>query len=244
MEGYNLSKRLSRVAEWIKDTGSRSVADIGTDHGYLPIYLASSKTADRVIAMDVRKQPLAKAERNIQNYGVSDKVCVRQSDGLEKLESGEVEAVTVCGMGGRLIRSILEKGHAVFNKDTQIIVSPQSEIREFREYLLSSGYSIVRECFLKEDNQYYTIMDCRYEPDFELFLRYGRDNLMKKNEDLYLYLKKELDTNLKILDTVSRAGASERMTQIKEDIYYIRKALVDYYEDDIIKACERESETV
>lgn len=244
MEGYNLSKRLSCVAEWIKDTGSKRVADIGTDHGYLPIYLATNQIADKVIAMDVRQQPLAKAKNNIKNFGVEDKVCVRLSDGLDKLEPGEADAITICGMGGRLIRSILSNGRGKFDSSTQLILSPQSEVKEFREFLASSGYSVIREHFLKEDNQYYTIMDCRYNPDFELFLRYGKDNLVSRNEDLHLYLKKELDVNLRILDAVSKAGASKRMTQVNEDIYYIRKALVNYYEDNVVTAREGETESV
>ena len=87
-------------------------------------------------------------------------------------------------------------------------------------------------------------MDCRYNPDFELFLRYGKDNLFSRNEDLHLYLKKELDVNLRILDAVSKAGASKRMTQVNEDIYYIRKALVDYYEDNVVTARKGETESV
>lgn len=244
MEGYNLSKRLSCVAEWVKDTGSKRVADIGTDHGYLPIYLAGNGIADKVIAMDVRKQPLAKAKNNIMSFGVEDKVTLRLSDGLDKLEPGEADAITICGMGGRLIKNILTNGRDKYDGNTQLILSPQSEVKEFRQFLASSGYSVIREHFLKEDNQYYTIMDCRYNPDFELFLRYGKDNLIGKNEDLHLYLKRELDVNLRILDAVSKAGASERMTQVNEDIYYIRKALVNYYEDNVITAREGEAESV
>ncbi len=242
MEEYNLSKRLSCVAEWIRDTGNRRVADIGTDHGYLPAYLAAEGIADKVIAMDVRKQPLSKAESNIARFGVQDKVSVRLSDGMEKLEAGEADTITICGMGGRLVRSILEKGADKYNSKTQLILSPQSEIREFRHFLISSGYSVVREHFLKEDNQYYVIMDCRCDTDFELYLRFGRDNLLNANKDLYEYLNRELDINLKILDAVSSAGAEKRAEQVKKDIYYIKKALEEYYGGNVIRACEGETE--
>jgi tRNA (adenine22-N1)-methyltransferase len=242
MENLCLSARLSKVAEWIEDTGNRRVADVGTDHGYLPVYLASSGIADKVIAMDVRKAPLAKAEGNIKAFGVADRVSVRLSDGLDGLEAGEADTITICGMGGRLIRTILERGRGKYGADTQLILSPQSEIKQFRQFLVSEGFTVVREHFLREDNQYYAIMDCRYNPDFELFMRFGRDNLKNRNEDLYQYLKRELAINAKILDTVRKAGASERITQVNEDIYYIRKALVDYYEDDVVTACEGETE--
>ena len=114
MEGYSLSKRLSCVADWIKDTGHRCVADIGTDHGYLPVYLAKNNIADRVIAMDVRIQPLNKAESNVRLYGVQEKVELRLSDGLDELKPLEADTITICGMGGRLIQSILTRGKDMY----------------------------------------------------------------------------------------------------------------------------------
>ena len=230
MEGYSLSKRLSCVADWIKDTGHRCVADIGTDHGYLPVYLAKNNIADRVIAMDVRIQPLNKAESNVRLYGVQEKVELRLSDGLDELKPLEADTITICGMGGRLIQSILTRGKDKYSENTQIIVSPQSEIKVFRQFLVSAGYTVVRENFIKEDNQFYSIMDCRFNPEFELYLRYGKDNLENRNQDMYQYLNRELDTNLKILDTVTRAGARERKAQVETELYYIRRAL-EYYSD-------------
>ena len=144
MEGYSLSKRLSCVADWIKDTGHRCVADIGTYHGYLPVYLAKNNIADRVIAMDVRKQPLNKAESNVRMYGVQDKVELRLSDGLDELKPLEADTITICGMGGRLIQSILTRGKDKYSENTQIIVSPQSEIKEFRQFLVLAGYRVIR----------------------------------------------------------------------------------------------------
>ena len=133
-------------------------------------------------------------------------------------------------MGGRLIQSILTRGKDKYSENTQIIVSPQSEIKEFRQFLVLAGYRVIRENFIKEDNQFYSIMDCRFNPEFELYLRYGKDNLESRNQDMYQYLNRELDTNLKILDTVTRAGARERKAQVETELYYIRRAL-EYYSD-------------
>ena len=108
MEELNLSDRLRLIAGLIKK-GSK-VADIGTDHGYLPIFLVKSGITDRVIAMDVRKGPLKKAEDNTRAFCVSDQIELRLSDGLAALEKGEADTVTISGMGGRLIQSILTNG--------------------------------------------------------------------------------------------------------------------------------------
>lgn len=97
MEELNLSDRLRLIAGLIKK-GSK-VADIGTDHGYLPIFLVKSGITDRVIAMDVRKGPLKKAEDNTRAFCVSDQIELRLSDGLAALEKGEADTVTISGMG-------------------------------------------------------------------------------------------------------------------------------------------------
>ena len=124
MEELNLSDRLRLIAGLIKK-GSK-VADIGTDHGYLPIFLVKSGITDRVIAMDVRKGPLKKAEDNTRAFCVSDQIELRLSDGLAALEKGEADTVTISGMGGRLIQSILTNGMEKLDKSTRLIVSPQS----------------------------------------------------------------------------------------------------------------------
>lgn len=97
------------AASLVKKNGV--VADIGTDHGYLPIYLISAGISSKVIAMDVREKPLERAAMHIKEADLSEKIEVRLSDGLDKLEEKEADTITICGMGGRLIKrfSIMEK---------------------------------------------------------------------------------------------------------------------------------------
>jgi len=159
MNEFKLSKRLACVAGIINPGGV--LADIGTDHGYLPVHVAKNNIASKVIAMDVRKKPLEKAAENIKLYGVSQKVELRLSDGLYKLAENEADTITICGMGGKLIQSILENGSSKISENTQLILSPQSEIREFRKYLSESGYETVKEYMISEDGQFYVIIDCR-----------------------------------------------------------------------------------
>ena len=160
MEELNLSDRLRLIAGLIKK-GSK-VADIGTDHGYLPIFLVKSGITDRVIAMDVRKGPLKKAEDNTRAFCVFDQIELRLSDGLAALEKGEADTVTISGMGGRLIQSILTNGMEKLDKSTRLIVSPQSELREFRIFLKEKGFLVLEEHMMTEDGQFYVIMECVY----------------------------------------------------------------------------------
>ena len=108
-----LSKRLYAVAGLV--TEGASVADIGTDHGYVPIYLVKNKIASKVIAMDINKGPLERARMHIIGHGLKGQIETRLSDGLKMVNPGEVDAMIAAGMGGALVIKILEdsKGESV-----------------------------------------------------------------------------------------------------------------------------------
>ena len=101
-----LSIRMQAVADMVTPGGR--IADIGTDHGYVPIYLVEQNKTDHAIAMDVRKGPLARAGENIVRFGCSDRIETRLSDGLAMLKPGEADTVIIAGMGGLLTIRILE----------------------------------------------------------------------------------------------------------------------------------------
>ena len=104
----NISNRLKCVASLV-NKGAR-VADIGTDHAYLPIYLVQNGISNKVYACDVRKEPLRRAQLHIDEYGLSDKITTQLCDGLKGINKGDVDTVTICGMGGKLMKSILQAG--------------------------------------------------------------------------------------------------------------------------------------
>ena len=155
-----ISQRLKLIASCVPK-GS-VVADIGTDHAYMPIYLIQNKLASRVIAMDVRRGPLEKAVNNISAGGGSDSIEIRLSDGLSALEPGEASVITISGMGGKLMERILTAGKDKISSDTGLIFSPQSEIAHFREYLINEGFITDDEKMLKEDGKYYVVIICHY----------------------------------------------------------------------------------
>lgn len=96
-----LSKRLQAVADLV--TEGASVADIGTDHGYIPIYLIEHHIAEKVIALDINRGPLERARMHIVGHGLKEKIETRLSDGLEKVLPGEVDTMIAAGMGGGLV---------------------------------------------------------------------------------------------------------------------------------------------
>ena len=151
-----LSKRLQAVADMV-DKGSK-IADVGTDHGFVPIYLVGSGKVNQAIAMDVRKGPLDRARQNVAEYGLEDKIMLRLSDGLEKLSQGEADEMICAGMGGPLMVKILEEGNPREKRLKYLILEPQSDILCFRKYLRKNGYSIISEKFIEEDGKYYPVI--------------------------------------------------------------------------------------
>ena len=164
----NISERLKCVAGLV-NKGAR-VADIGTDHAYLPIYLVQNGISNKVYACDVRKEPLRRAKLHIDEYGLSDKITTQLCDGLKGINKGDVDTVTICGMGGKLMKNKLKAGIDKLGDNTQLVLSAQSELRDFRKYLLETGIYIKSEHMLLEDGKYYFIFDCVYNTQDEYYL--------------------------------------------------------------------------
>ena len=156
-----LSERLKLVASFVPE-GSR-IADIGTDHGYVPIYLAEIGKIKSALAMDVRKGPLARADEHIEEYrhDVGDaaiSIETRLSNGLEKLQAKEADTVIIAGMGGELEISILEAGKQLWSSIRHWIFSPQSDLEKFRRYLKENGFFIENEAMILDEGKFYTVI--------------------------------------------------------------------------------------
>ena len=238
-----LSKRLTAVAGLV--TEGASVADIGTDHGYIPIHLIEQNLSPKVIAMDINKGPLERARIHIAGYGMSDRIETRLSDGLAAVKPKEVEEMIVAGMGGGLVIHILEEGKQIVSTLKGCILQPQSEIQKVREYLVEHGFRFEAEDMVEEDGKYYPMMrvvppeycehktadrqeDCKKE---EWEYLYGPLLLKNKNPILYEYLKREIREDI-LLGLAGKDGEriKERMTEIEHELEVAKKAM-SYYEE-------------
>ena len=187
-----LSKRLTAVAGLV--TEGASVADIGTDHGYIPIHLIEQNLSPKVIAMDINKGPLERARIHIAGYGMSDRIETRLSDGLAAVKPKEVEEMIVAGMGGGLVIHILEEGKQIVSTLKGCILQPQSEIQKVREYLVEHGLVIEEEDMVEEDGKFYPIMRVVHgEPEtYEMYeYIYGKKLLEKRHPVLHKYLLRD-----------------------------------------------------
>ena len=134
-----LSDRLERIAAKAAGVTEGYAADVGTDHGFVPIRLMETGTVRHVVAMDVRKGPLSRAAEHVREYQMEDRIETRLSDGLQELKAGEADTVIIAGMGGELEISILEAGKQLWSSIRHWIFSPQSDLEKFRRYLKENG---------------------------------------------------------------------------------------------------------
>ena len=139
-------------------TSGGVLADVGTDHGYIPIALIQRQKIKSAIAMDINKGPLARAQDNIASARLGDYIQTRLSDGVAALGEGEADSILIAGMGGELVIHILSEGEKVCKAASELILQPQSDIRKVREYLRLHHYKIVDEDMICEDCKYYPIM--------------------------------------------------------------------------------------
>ena len=228
-----ISKRLAAVAGMVTE-GCR-VADIGTDHAYVPIYLIKEGRSLKALAMDIGKGPLERAKEHIREYGLDSQIVTRLSDGLTEYVQGEADSIVIAGMGGAMMVRILSDGAEKCVGVRELILSPQSEIFLVREWLFEHSWQIEQETMLVEDGKYYTVM--RAVPGDEPELKpvealYGRYLLESKNQILHEFLGKERKTVHRILASLENEQGEHirnRKTELADKLQKIEEAL-SYYE--------------
>lgn len=150
----SLTPRLQAIADFVAP-GAR-IADVGTDHAYIPIYLIRNKKIEYAMASDINQGPIKKAEKNLERYGIQNKVRLCTADGTEGIKPWEVDTLIVAGMGGELIAQILLKNipHGI----QRMILQPMANAHEVRSALCEVGYVISKEKLVREKNKIYQII--------------------------------------------------------------------------------------
>lgn len=152
--------RLKAIADRLY-TGRR-LADIGSDHAYLPICAVSHGICPSAVATDVRKGPVASAREHIEKAGLSDRIEVRLGDGLTVVDRSEAESVVIAGMGGELIAELLANAPFAFDGDQQWLFQPMSHPEALRRFLLTHGFSLVEDTVIPAGRRLYSLIQARY----------------------------------------------------------------------------------
>lgn len=205
MKNIKLSKRLETVANFVGD--NQSIADIGTDHAYLLIYLACQNKITKAIASEIATGPLNNAKENIQKYNINVPIDLRLGDGATTLvDNTEVDILSVNGMGGKTIVHILEDGYEQNKLPNQLILQPNTDEWLVRFWLNQHNYSIENEVILEENNEVYEVINAMKKNNQEeltdLEIKFG-PILSKEKNDLFINkYQKELDKYQRIIKNI------------------------------------------
>ncbi|MGN0145407.1 MAG: tRNA (adenine(22)-N(1))-methyltransferase [Clostridium sp.] len=196
-----ISKRLT----WILDKMDRCkvIMDVGTDHGYIPIELIKRNIADKVIASDINKDPLKKAKLNISLEGLSSKIDLRLGGGLEPLKNNEAQGILIAGMGGNLIRDILENDMSKVKNIDYLILQPAQNPEVLREYLYTGNYEVIDEDICLDEGKFYELFKVKYRENNstkleDIFYEVSPLLLNKKSEVFKQYLEEKASKYKKV----------------------------------------------
>jgi tRNA (adenine22-N1)-methyltransferase len=222
-----LSKRMEAAAAMV--SVGNILADVGTDHGYIPIELVQRGTVPSAIAMDLREGPLSRAREHIKERGLAERIELRLSDGVSAMSEGEADTILIAGMGGELVIHILSDGAAVCRSVRELILQPQSQIAEVRRFLRENGYRITEEDMVLEDGKFYPMM--RVVPGQQMEQQtqhygfrkevgdlYGPVLLQKKHPVLIAFLEREYSQQTAILMGLQKQPKSDKILRRIEEV--------------------------
>lgn len=200
---FKLTNRLEKIASMVKK-GCR-IADIGTDHGYIPVYLLKKGTVTFAILADINKGPLENGKKLVRNNNLLDRTEFRLGSGIEVLKPGEVDEAIIAGMGGILISEILDKKPDVAHVLHKIILQPMQAPEKLRDYLFKNGYEIIKEVLVKEDFRIYEILEVKYTGKEyreveSIYLEVGEKLILNKDPLLKEFIEKKINSYIEVLN--------------------------------------------
>jgi tRNA (adenine22-N1)-methyltransferase len=214
-----LGIRLEKIASMV-DTCEK-VADIGTDHAYIPIYLIKNKVCSSAVASDINKGPVGKAEGNVALENLQSRIECRLGGGLSTIKPYEVQTAIIAGMGGNLIRDIIKEDIEVFKSLNNCILQPVQNPEVLREYIYKCGFEILWEELCVEDNKFYEIIKIRYnnkpsavEP---IYFEISKNLIDNKHPLISKYISYKLKKYCKVYSnlTENTDNAKQRRNELK-----------------------------
>lgn len=228
-----LSLRLRTICNMIDSC--KTIADIGTDHGYIPIYLIKNKICEFAIACDINKGPLEKAKENIKLENLEDNISLRLGSGFDVITPGEANVAIIAGMGGHLIKDLIESGMEVFKSLDYLILQPVQNPDVLRKYIYDNGFEIIKEELCIDEKIFYEIIKIRYvnanenirKVENDIFYEVSYDLIKQKHPLVNNFIQYKINRYSNILKYIQEDSslATLRKKEVKEKIYKLEELL-------------------
>ncbi|GGB04690.1 tRNA methyltransferase [Macrococcus hajekii] len=220
-----IGSRLKRVAAYVE---GNSLADIGSDHAYLPIYLINEGIIQSAVAGEIVDGPYQAAVKNVQNHQLTSVISVRKGSGLEVIDDGEVDCITICGMGGPLIGEILLAGQSKLASGPRLILQSNIHAAAVRTALQRLQYKITAEDIIKDKKHIYEVIVAE-KGNMNLTaaeIKFGPFLLKEQNEYFNEKWLKEYKHLQHILETIQhKADQTDKAKEIEQQLKLYREAV-------------------
>lgn len=224
-----LSQRLRYIVDFVPQNSI--VADIGTDHGYIPVYLIENKISKKVIGTDISPNSLKKIAKYVSLKEMGEFIDIRLGNGLSVIKPFEIDTVIIAGMGGLLIRDILKENKDVVDSITHFILQPNIASDELRKFLYDNNFVILKEKLAKENNKFYEIIYARRGISYlknKIYLKIG-EKLIANNDPLLIdFINEKIsiaENIMKKLKGNNSLRSRERYLELKKDIDNLKAVL-------------------
>ncbi|GGM31391.1 SAM-dependent methyltransferase [Paraliobacillus quinghaiensis] len=237
MNNKVLSERLKTVAMYLPQNAY--FADIGSDHAYLPCYICSVDPTATAIAGEINEGPFQSAKKHVQALNLENRVKVVKGDGLEVITNYDVRQIVIAGMGGGLIRSILDNGKDKLKNIERVIVQPNVDAHLVRKWFVQHHFELVAEQILKEDGHIYEILvadsvdETNVSLDEQKDILFGPYLLHEKNEAFIEKWQLEKINRIRIIGQMQKAKVVdyEKLEHFKQEVKLIEEVLRDARDD-------------
>lgn len=225
-----ISNRLVTIANMIDNC--ESMVDVGTDHGYIPIYLCNNNKIKHAIASDINKGPIEKAKRNITDNNLTGSIECRLGGGLTTIKPGEVKVAVIAGMGGNLIRDIIEERYKVFKSLEYAILQPVQNPEVLRKYLYEKGIKIIEEKIVKDEGIYYEILRVKHDKDpkvlDEIIYEVGDEGISSSRNERKEFILFKIEEYEKIISRINLKSESalKRKLEIENKITKLKEMIL------------------
>lgn len=230
-----MNKRLFLISEYIDD--GKGMVDVGTDHGYLPVYMAKQGYTGNIFASDINADPLNKAIKHASEAGLEDRINFSLSDGLSACPPDEIDTIVIAGMGGDMIVKIMDEGYWCLDERYKLILQPMSKAEILRYWLVYNGFEIIDERIAEDNNTNYQIIVTRFGGltklnDAELYI--GKYEL-SPDKELYLSQLKALNKRFEkaVKDMKNGEQAPQSRLKLFEEILEQLKEMDKKYDNNI-----------
>lgn len=224
-----VSERLKRVAKYLENP--INFADIGSDHAYLPCYVCLENNQAKAIAGEKNEGPFLRAKQTVKELQLTEQIDVRKGNGLDVIGTGEVKQITIAGMGGKLIRTILTEGKWKLEGVKRLILQPNIDEPLLRRWLMDNHFQLIAEELIEEDGYTYEILIADVSSEKMLLtekeLLFGKYLPEKPSNIFHRKWQREKEKRYQLIEQMEKANQipTEKIIQLEKEINLIKEVL-------------------